>query len=88
MGRTQEELGATLSFRDFMEMVVFYRLDPWGEQRADMRAAQIAAATLAPHSKTPPDPASLLLFPEDRLDVPDDLSTAEQRWMLELKRRG
>lgn len=91
MGRTAAELEATLSHAEFIEWAAFYRLDPWGEQRADLRAAQIAVATLAPHTPkgSPlPNPRDLLLFPDDRLDLPDDLEAQEQQWMLELKRRG
>ena len=51
-----------------------------------MRMAQTVSAVLAPHSKSPPKPAELMLFPDDRHDIPDDVDDREQQWMLALKR--
>lgn len=39
LGRTVEELLATTSQRELNEWAVFYGLDPWGDQRGDMRNA-------------------------------------------------
>jgi hypothetical protein len=51
-----------------------------------MRMARIVWATLAPHSKTPPDPADHLLFPEDVLALPEDVDSREREWMAKLQR--
>jgi len=53
-----------------------------------MRMARLVWATLAPHTKTPPDPADHMLFPEDALDLPDDIEAQERDWMLKLQRSG
>lgn len=46
MGRTVAELGAVLSYREFQEWCLFFQIEPWGEQRADLRAG-IVASTIA-----------------------------------------
>lgn len=46
MGRTLAELGRTMSLAEFLMRVRAYQCDPWGEERADMRAA-IIASTIA-----------------------------------------
>lgn len=43
LGRTVEELLETISAEELEEKIELYRLDPWGEWRADWRAGQIAA---------------------------------------------
>lgn len=86
MGRTVEELERSLSWSEWVEWREFYLIDPWGEQRADLRMAQIASAALFPHVKPKPEPAAFMLFPDERLDLPDDASALERRWMLALKR--
>lgn len=70
------------------EWAAFYSLDPWGEQRADMRLARLVWATLAPHAKTPIDENDHMLFPEDALALPDDVDPQEREWMLKLDRVG
>ena len=39
------ELKHRLSSDEFRHWLAFYRLDPWGDMRADLRSAQIAALT-------------------------------------------
>ena len=36
---------------EFAEWMVIYGLDPWGEERKDLRAGIIAAAAVAPYAK-------------------------------------
>ncbi len=36
-----------LSSRDFAELAALYRLDPWGEERADLRSGLAATAIAA-----------------------------------------
>ena len=45
LGRTVEELQATLTTRELMNWIAFYELDPWGERRADLRAGIVASTT-------------------------------------------
>jgi hypothetical protein len=46
MGRTIQELRAVLSYTEFQEWCLYYQIEPWGEDRADLRAG-IVASTLA-----------------------------------------
>ena len=46
MGRTLGELGEQMTGEEFGYWSALYRSDPWGEQRADLRAG-IVAATVA-----------------------------------------
>lgn len=66
--------------------MAFYALDPWGEQRADMRMAQTVWATLAPHSKARIDANDFRLFPDEAHDLPDDVEAQEKAWMMKLGR--
>lgn len=43
LGRTLHELGETMTAEEFGLWAALYRLDPWGEQRADLRSAVVAA---------------------------------------------
>jgi len=43
LGRTVEELKATITARELMNWIAFYELDPWGEKRADLRAGIVAS---------------------------------------------
>lgn len=63
LGKTISELRATLSYREFRDWCMYFDLEPWGEQRADLRNG-IAAANLrnvyaawagVPQSATPAD---------------------------------
>jgi hypothetical protein len=66
----------------------FYALDPWGEQRADLRMAQTVWAILQPQTKTKLDPADYRLFPDEAHDLPEDVEAQEKAWMLKLGRVG
>ena len=46
MGRTIQELRAVLSYAEFQEWCLYYQIEPWGEDRADLRAG-IVASTIA-----------------------------------------
>lgn len=52
----------------------------------DLHFAHLTAALLKPHVKGTPDPHSFRLFPDDRLDLPEDVEGQEQAWMLTLRR--
>lgn len=49
MGRTIQELRAVLSYAEFQEWCLYYQIEPWGEDRADLRAG-IVASTIANHA--------------------------------------
>lgn len=68
--------------------MAFYEIDPWGEQRNDMRMARLAATVIQPHMKAGAkvDPADFMLYPEDALDLPEDVDAQEREWMLKLGR--
>lgn len=44
LGKTLAELRATLSFSEFQEWCLYYEIEPWGEQRADLRNGIVAAS--------------------------------------------
>ncbi|EXI86092.1 MAG: hypothetical protein AW12_02174 [Candidatus Accumulibacter sp. BA-94] len=46
MGRTLQELRAALSYAEFQEWCLYYQIEPWGEDRSDLRAG-IVASTVA-----------------------------------------
>ena len=46
LGRTVGELRAVLSHTEFREWCLYYQIEPWGEDRADLRAG-IVASTVA-----------------------------------------
>jgi len=46
MGRTLQELRAVLSYAEFQEWCLYYQIEPWGDERADLRAG-IVASTIA-----------------------------------------
>lgn len=64
----------------------FYKIDPWGEQRADMRMGQIVWAAISPHTQSKVDPNDFRLFPDEARDLPEDVDAKERRWMLRLNR--
>lgn len=42
MGRTPGELESTLTTREWRELIALHSIDPWTEDRADLRSAIIA----------------------------------------------
>lgn len=51
MGRTREELLATITARELIEWQVFDSIEPIGDRRADLRAGSIVQAVISPHIK-------------------------------------
>lgn len=88
LGRTVAELENTLSAAEYQHWLAMYELDPWGDQRADMRMAKLIVATLLPHTKERPDPVAHMLFPDDAHHLPDNLDAKERAIMLALDRMG
>ena len=62
MGCTVEELGERMSSAEFTEWAVMFAHDPWGEQRADLRAAQLAALFYNAHRGPQAPPGKLADF--------------------------
>ena len=50
MGRTVRELLDSLDVAELQEWVAFYELDPWTEDRADLRAGIVASTVANCHS--------------------------------------
>jgi hypothetical protein len=81
MGRTIQELRAVLSYREFCEWCLYYQIEPWGEERADLRAG-IVASTIASYagkersmSAPPALPADFMPY----LDRPEPAEPAEDQ---------
>lgn len=51
MGRTREELLATITARELIEWQVFDSIEPFGDRRADLQAGSIRQAILAVNTK-------------------------------------
>jgi len=51
LGRTVQEAKATVSALEFKSWVEFYGLEPWGEERADLRAGIIASTFANCHTR-------------------------------------
>ena len=66
--------------------MALYALDPWGDQRADLRMAQIVWAALQPHSRSRIEASSFRLFPDEMHDVPENADAQEREWMIRLNR--
>lgn len=50
MGCTVRELLSRIDARELAEWEAYYSLDPWGQERADLRAGTIAATVANSHS--------------------------------------
>lgn len=63
MGRTVEELNASLSIDEFHQWIAYTALEPWGEDRADWRTAHSNAvmANMWSSSKKKLQPKDFLL---------------------------
>ena len=70
MGRTIAELRAVLSYAEFQEWCLYYQVEPWGDERSDLRAG-IVASTIAnyagrqrPEAAEPARPADYMPYLE------------------------
>ena len=75
-----------MSAVELREWAAFYSIDPWGEQRADLRMARTVWATIQVNSKAAIDPNDFRLYPDEANDLPDDIDDREKQWMLKLGR--
>ena len=65
LGKTISELQQTLTHSEFIDWCAFYQLEPWGENRADLRAGIIASTMTNLYaswvgSKTTTNPADFM----------------------------
>jgi hypothetical protein len=78
-----------VSAAELAEWRAFYAVDPWGEQRADMRMSQIMWAALLPHVKSRNSlrPADWLLYPDKTADLAlvEGVEERELQWMKMLR---
>ena len=94
---TVEELLARISSRELTEWMAYAGISPFGERRADLRAAQICCTLANIHRdpKAKPDPFSPADFmfnfgPQEEQagkrggQTVDDLTAQEQVWFLEM----
>lgn len=61
LGRTLDELGQTISAAEFSGHLADYMHEPWGERRADLRAALVAHTVATFAGKTLKDGAQVPL---------------------------
>lgn len=68
MGTTVRSLRLRLSREEFIGWIAYYRINPFGEYRADLRAAMIACsnASLWADKKTKITITDFLLFPPEK----------------------
>lgn len=80
LGTTVGELLARISSRELAEWMAYYRIEPWGEERDDLRAG-IVASTVANTARDPrkrPRP----FRPRDFMP---DFGRPEQTWQEQLQ---
>ena len=56
-------LYATLTRKAYSEWAELWACDPWGEDRADLRAGIISSATISPHAKKGRTPKPMAFMP-------------------------
>lgn len=84
LGKTVSELGQSLTYNEFRQWCTFYQIEPWGDYRADLRAAHIAAAVKNLHAATfnetqDWEPADFMPYLDQRIrDNPESAVTPEQ----------
>ena len=68
------ELLARIDSRELSEWMAFYSIEPFGEERADLRNALLCQTILLPHLKAntkPPSLESFMLFGDKEPEVMD-----------------
>jgi hypothetical protein len=80
LGCTVAELQARMSSREFSEWTLFYQQEPWGDERADYRAATIVAAI----ANTTRGKGQRVYQPADFMPHFGPRETEEQDWQQQL----
>jgi hypothetical protein len=75
MGRTVQELARVISYRELMEWMEFYKLEPWGIQTHDLHHASLMALLAnqhrdPKHHPKPYVPRDFTLFSKQQLEQP------------------
>ena len=86
---TVAQLSECLSAAEEAHWIALYRLDPWGEQRDDMRSALIAQLIHNTNSKKGKKLKDFMLFtekPSDRVNDPEILRAGFER-MIQRQRK-
>lgn len=68
-----------LPARLWQEWQAFYGIDPWGEERADLRAGIIASAAISPYCKKGQTPQPIDFMPFARRGKPRQQCEADMR---------
>lgn len=80
---TVKELLERTDSHELAEWMAYNKLEPFGEERADIRAAMIAHTMACMWSKSPPDFEEFMLFREKQPQTFDEmkrtLASAKQR---------
>jgi hypothetical protein len=74
---SRHALKRLLTHRDYLDWQALYRVDPWGEDRADLRAGIIASAAISPYAKKGQTPRPVDFMPYAKPPGPRR-QTAEQ----------
>lgn len=86
MGMTAQELSERMSADEFVEHWTDYRMNPWGEERDDLRAG-IVASLLFNINRTkdtaPRSPTDFVLYRYER----EDESETRKKFIKQQKRR-
>lgn len=76
------EAQARIGSAEFAEWMAYYRVEPFGEERADLRNGALISTIAAMFTGTQVDPADFILTPAETAPEPDD-PRAETRRVLE-----
>ena len=90
LGKSVKQVQAEIDSQEFTDWLAFYRVHPWGEYRADLRMARIAATivNMQKASDSAPISEDVFLFTFGEEATPDeedealDLETEQQQAMF------
>lgn len=75
-------LRSVLSREEYLDWLALYNCDPWGEDRADLRARTVAIATVAPWAKRGWHPSPTAFMPYVKPQPRRRMSEAELKKMI------
>lgn len=84
------EAQARCDSREFAEWLAFYRIDPFGEQRADLRngiLAALVANAMRRSGQQPAKPEDFMPFREVRKRTPEEAALMLKAYAQELSKR-
>ena len=77
-----DQLMSQLTSRQYTEWLQYYKCEPWGDQRADLRAGIISAAQWERHrtrGEEPKTPADFMPFTQQKKQSPDEIKATLRR---------